>query len=110
MVGTKRQTETRTHAGVTHINGAGVLPVIRLDDLHLPVCDLLYLDIEGYEIFALRGALETIRRCRPVVACEVNGCAARYGVAPGAVANLLKDEGYEWVRTVRSDEIFKPKA
>lgn len=42
-----------------------------IDTLELPVCDLIYLDIEGHEIQALKGAAETIKRCKPVITLEV---------------------------------------
>lgn len=54
--------------------GAGdtVIYSIPIDCLNLPVLALLHLDIEGYELPALRGAEQTIRRCRPVIAVELS--------------------------------------
>ena len=49
-----------------------VVPISRIDDWALPRLDFLKLDIEGAERLALDGALETIRRCRPVIAVEAN--------------------------------------
>ena len=46
------------------------IPQLRIDDLNLKKCGLIALDIEGYEIHALRGAEETIQRCKPVIATE----------------------------------------
>lgn len=63
----------------------------RLDSLGLTDCDLIYLDIEGAELNALKGAEETIRRCKPVIAVEDKGLGERYGVLPGEVVGYLVD-------------------
>lgn len=106
LISTKRTTDTRTHAGVTHVSGRGRIPTMVLDDLGLPFCDLIYLDIEGYELFALKGAVETIGRCKPVVVAEINSAAHRYGLDGSAIHALLGGMGYRHVATSRSDEIF----
>ena len=73
----------------------GHIPTMRLDDLHLPRCDLLFLDLEGYELFALRGALATIMRCSPVIVMEDKGCSNVFGYAKGDVEKFLQAEaGY----------------
>lgn len=74
------------------------IPQLRIDDLKLQACGLIQLDIEGYEIFALRGARETIRQFRPVIACE-NGNAQ--------IAELLAEYGYQVVDRSKMDTIYK---
>lgn len=47
------------------------VPVLRLDDLALTgVCNIK-VDAEGAEIEVLRGAEDTLRRCRPVLSVEI---------------------------------------
>lgn len=65
------------------------IPVMRIDDLCLGDCDLIYLDVEGYEFDALEGALDTITRCRPVIAYEDKGLSRRYGREQGAIEAWL---------------------
>lgn len=96
------------HEGLTHIDGPGVIPTLRIDDLGLPVCDLIYLDLEGWELYALRGALETIALCRPVLAVEINKNTAFVGIEPQAIRQLIFDQDYQLVRRMQSDEIFIP--
>lgn len=57
----------------------GPIPAYRIDDLALPSCDLIVLDVEGMELPALQGAVETLERCRPVLMLEDNGLGSRHG-------------------------------
>lgn len=102
-------TSTKIHEGLTHVAGPGVIPTLRLDDLNLSVCDLLYLDLEGYEGFALRGARETLARCRPVVAVEINQNTEFYGVPRDDVRAYILAAGYRALYRMQSDEVFVPQ-
>lgn len=46
------------------------VPITTLDSYNLPRIDLLKIDVEGYEIHVLKGAEETLLRCKPVVIFE----------------------------------------
>lgn len=104
----RRDGKPLDHEGITHIKGTGIIPTILIDDLALPVCDLIYLDLEGYELYALRGAVETIKRCRPVLAIEINKSLAFIGLTKTEVKNLILSFGYKFVVKLSSDEIFVP--
>lgn len=82
---------------------SGLHPVYRLDDLDLPECDLIYLDVEGDELPILRGAPMTLERCKPVVAAEERAKFAEVG----ALASFLGKFGYKQVGAYCSDLIFK---
>lgn len=68
--------------------------------------DLIMLDIEGYEFFALQGGLEYIRRRRPVIVIEENSCARMHGLEDSAARELLEREGYKTVETYDVDRVM----
>ena len=84
------------HEGVTHLTAEGVIPTIRIDDLALPVCDLVYLDVEGSELAALGGAAQTLSRCRPIIVVEMNSNVALMGLTPEAFREAIVRYGYRW--------------
>jgi FkbM family methyltransferase len=104
----RRDGKPSMHEGVTHVAGPGILPTIRLDDLELPVCDLIYLDVEGWEFHAIAGALDTIKRCRPVIGVEINHNLTLCGYTPDDLRTIIATQGYRHELTIRSDEIFVP--
>lgn len=94
-------------SGSNHVEGAGHIPMLTIDLLDLPVCDLIYLDIEGYELPALRGAKETIAKYRPVIALEDNGLSQRFGITSGDAIGYLETEfGYVVAERSNSDVIM----
>ena len=46
------------------------VPLLRIDDLRLPACHFIKVDVEGMEERVLSGAAETIRRFRPLLYVE----------------------------------------
>lgn len=105
---------------------SGEVPVIALDDYFSPEIgydevpvDFLALDIEGYELEALKGAERTITRHRPVILFEDMGrsrfagfrkrSTVAYGNAPGAVQKWLAERGYRKVAEIKNDECWAPE-
>jgi FkbM family methyltransferase len=85
------------------VNLSGPCPVYVVDHLNLPVCDLIYLDTEGSELDILKGSVQTIQRCRPVVAVEDR---SSYN-PPGTLADYLSQFGYTQVGQHSADKFFK---
>lgn len=98
-----------THEGLTHIEGDGPIPTLRVDDFGFPVCDLLYLDTEGTELAILKGAAQTIARCRPVLAVEINKSLEYLGLTAQDVRAYIYSLGYVGAKVFRSDEVFIPE-
>lgn len=73
-----------------------------LDALALPRCDLIYLDVEGYEIEVLKGALQTIDKFRPIITLEVLKGREQDTIA------FMSNLKYERIDRVHSDWTFGP--
>ena len=61
---------------------------VTLDSLNLQP-DFLKIDVEGYEMNVLKGALDTLRRCRPKLIIETHSSTSEK-----QVMNFLSREGY----------------
>jgi FkbM family methyltransferase len=95
------------NAGVSRVSEwPGGYPTFMIDDLALEVCDLIHLDIEGYEFFALQGAVETIKRCKPIIALEWLSHGSLYNVKESTILAWLEDLGYKNIGKVYNDMVF----
>jgi FkbM family methyltransferase len=98
-----------SNAGATRVTGRGLIPTLRIDDLGLRKCDLIYLDIEGKELSALSGARKTIGECKPVVVVEDKGVSSHYGVPQGEVVNWMRQNfDYVAVKNLGRDVVLVP--
>lgn len=96
-------------AGGTHIGSLqGIIPTLLIDDLNLPRLDLIHLDIEGYEYNALRGGVDTIKRCKPIICIEFcDPWLYRYSTNLSQIENFLSLLSYEYVGEVKGDRVYK---
>jgi FkbM family methyltransferase len=93
--------------GGTHVAGDGYLPTITIDSLNLPGCDLLQLDVEGFELKALKGAANTINKYKPVLCVELcEKWLNRYNDSSADVISFIKNLGYKQVDVEGVDRIF----
>ena len=80
-----------------------VVDTVTIDSLGVDP-DLIYLDIQGDEYHALRGAEETIKRCSPIVGIEIDNGLSRL---KGDAAALLKGLGYVKFAKANQDWLFE---
>lgn len=80
--------------------------ILTIDSLGLNDVDLIQLDIEGYEHFALLGALETINKCSPAICVELKGLGDKHGFTDGITIELLNRLGYQKVAKFHRDILF----
>ena len=99
---------TTADIGGTHVSGQGPIPTLRIDDLDLPMCDLIHLDIEGYELFALKGGRKTIAQHRPVIVLEYFApWAQRYGTDLAELEQWLCSLQYQYQGECQGDRIYR---
>ena len=101
---------TEGNTGHTHVdpNSAnGDTEITKLDSLNLDNVDYIKIDCEGYEYRVLRGAEQTIKRCRPVVVIEQkphDAYSRDYGQF--AAIGLLQEWGMVKLDQVKDDWIM----
>jgi FkbM family methyltransferase len=95
-------------SGDTHVAGPGDIQMRTLDSYRLRRIDLLKIDTEGYELPILKGAVETLKRCRPVIVVEQKGRDVKYhGGKPGEAAVFLRELGWtDMIPPISGDHIM----
>lgn len=96
----------KNNCGASYVVEDGELEMRRLDDLEFGGCDLLQLDIEGYELMALKGAEELIKKHSPTICIEYNSAASRYHYGFDDLTSYLRTLDYTLVERVGNDYIF----
>jgi len=100
-----------TDIGGVHVKGEGFTPCIQIDSLKLNGCDLIQLDVEGYEYDALLGATDTIQRFKPTLCLEwCEKWANRYNVQYSHLESLLESLNYKHVSNSGVDKIYTYKS
>lgn len=86
----------------------GPTHVLTIDGFNLEHCDLIVLDVEGFEYEALKGARETIARCQPVIQIEDRGHGVKKGTGKTFedIREMLTE--YSVYQRVGRDVVFKP--
>lgn len=95
------------NTGGNFLKGDGDIDVRPLDVYRWDEIDFIKLDLEGFEPFAIKGAIQTILRCRPVIMLEdKHRMAHRYGYEPGAAGRLLEGMGMRLLTATGSDRVY----
>jgi len=77
-----------------------VIPMLTIDQLHLSSCDLIQLDVEGFEFEVIQGAGNVIKRFRPVIIVENR---------KQQVEDFILKHNYQFQEKSVSDHIYFPK-
>lgn len=95
-----------------YVGGVGRIPVLRIDDLCLPECDVIQLDLEGFELYALLGAQETIKKHNPIIVVEwFSLWADRFGVSKEDLYKFMYNMNYTFAGSIpgsQGDLVFIP--
>lgn len=86
----------------------GDIPIRSLDEQEISGCDLLKIDVEGFELHVLQGAPRMIKEYRPVIImeCSDHKFVGRYGIPIGQAERWLLKRGYKEVAYMRPDKVF----
>ncbi len=77
-----------------------------LDSFEFENVDFIKIDTEGFELFVIRGALRTIKRCKPNIVVEQAGLDAYYGHVPNAALRVLEELGMSCKAIMGPDHIM----
>jgi FkbM family methyltransferase len=95
-----------TNSGALQTVIGGTIPQKTIDSLKVNP-DLIHLDIEGFEAFALIGAEHTIKNAKPLVVLETNGSGDAYEWSQEKIDQLLSSWGYIILERWEHDTIYK---
>jgi FkbM family methyltransferase len=96
-----------TSSGDSWVDGEGEIPLKRLEDFAPVEVDFMKLDCEGYELFALRGGEEILKRDRPCVIVEQKpGRAQKFGLKETEAVDYLQSLGAKLRATMSGDYIL----
>lgn len=79
-------------AGVQIGSGGEKVKMIKIDDMMIPCCDFMKIDVEGYEPHVLEGAKDTVARCKPTIVYEVNNKKSDRAISTST--EILESYGY----------------
>lgn len=106
--GTVRIATPAPHMASSHVADKGEeVVIVPLDSLGLGRVDFIKIDVEGFELEAVRGGEELIRRRRPVMVVEQKeGNAERYGFGQRDAVELLEAWGMVEAGCIGGDHIM----
>lgn len=92
--------------GGLYVKDNGTIPKLKIDDFGVSP-DLIHLDIEGAEWDAIEGAIETIKRSKPMIVVEWDKrTIPRFGWSVERVNKLFSDLGYSVFKEWKRDKAF----
>ena len=103
---------TEGNEGGTAVGSGGDPAELRsLDDFGFEDVSLIKIDVEGFEMEVLRGAVETISRSRPVLIIEIHGAdgTAKQQVRHRTTQDYVRGLGYTATLIRHADWLFLPE-
>lgn len=97
----------KTNAGAYYAaERNGNIPCLMIDKLPLKACDLIILDVEGFEVKALAGASHTLEKFNPVVMIEEKPLPHLKSDQHLYARQFLESIGYKQVDQIHRDVVF----
>lgn len=102
----------RTNKGANQIvsrQTSTLVQMRQLDNWQFDNVDLIHLDVEGFELFTLQGAVNCIRKNQPVIVIEQNHCMATYGITEHMIKSFFDSIDYYFIGAISKDYMYGPK-
>jgi len=81
--------------GASHLCEGNHIVSMTIDEINLPKCDFIKIDVEGAELDVLVGAQHTINKYKPFLLVEINeGALKRSGISSEILIEHIKSLGY----------------
>ena len=101
------------NTGHTHIDqtsiGKGTIPLKTLDSFNFDNIDMIKIDVEGFEEEILAGAMDTIKRNKPILVVEQQKHEYKNDMDEKPAIVILESWGYQVVEGFKKDWILKYK-
>jgi FkbM family methyltransferase len=85
--------------------GEGTIPMITVDSLKMDDIDLIKIDVEGYEMEVLKGAVETLKNTQYLM-IELNNNTKKYGSNNIDVEKFITSLGFKVFMAHWPDKVF----
>jgi len=108
------KTPKELHENMLVVESKANIPILTIDDIAFSTLDLIHLDIEGYELFALKGGSNTIKKYKPVIVLEVceDGHSEKYGYNRNDLEMFLQSLDYVFIKKIdaNGDNVYMHKS
>lgn len=99
------------NTGHSHINkdsfGKGTIPLKTLDSFNFENIDMIKIDVEGFEEEILAGAMETIKRNKPILVIEQQKHEYKDDMKDTPAIKILESWGYKVIAQISKDWVLK---
>jgi len=99
------------NTGHTHIDqtsiGKGTIPLKTLDSFNFDNIDMIKIDVEGFEEEILAGAMDTIKRNKPILVVEQTKHEYKNDLEEKPAITILETWGYQVIESFKKDWILK---
>ena len=92
----------------SHVVPGDEVTIGPLDDFKIGHCGYIKVHVNGYELPVLKGAVETLRRCKPVLTVVLKPRLADYDTTPEDIIAWLAAQGYRLTGGQKPYRIFLP--
>lgn len=94
-------------SGNSHVSGEGEIEMRTLDSYGFKDVDFIKIDCEGFELYVLQGAVETLKRCKPVLIVEQKPhVIGNFGFTSPEAITFLQAQGATVLQELSGDYIL----